>query len=532
MHTGRNPSVWKYVLLAAFLVAGVCALGVDAEIGQEVSVDRHLEDGEEFVIPIQELNRHGGMLFDAKFTPQEGGGRPLTKGTGGPLADPDSPLVFPRNFNRVSAPDANACGGCHAQPFSGGSGDIVANVFVLGQRFDFATFDGEDAVATRGAFDESGGATTLDRIANSRATTGMFGGGYLEMLARQMTADLQAIRDGLGNGQAAPLLAKGVSFGTLMRNIDGSWDVSGVEGLADPSTRSTGADDPPNLIVRPWHQASAVVSLRQFTNNAMNHHHGMQSSERFGDGMDPDGDGFVDELTRADITAVSVWQATLPVPGRLIPSNNEVEDAILNGEAQFAAIGCNNCHVESLPLDNWGWVYTEPNPYNPPGDLQVGDAPTFEVNLNSKVLPGPRLRENPQGVVMVPAYTDMKLHDITSGPDDPNRETLNMHFAAGSDEFFGGNGRFLTKRLWGAGNSGPYFHHGKFTTMREAILAHAGEALAEREAFEALPQYDQDSIVEFLKSLQVLPRDTRALAIDDKGRPIQWPPPGQGQGNN
>jgi len=525
MHTGRNPSVWKYVLLSALLAGGVCAATVRAEIGQEVSVEHHMQDGEEFEVSLQELVRHGGVLFDAKFTPQEGGGRPLTKGTGGGLADPDSPLVFPRNFNRISAPDSNACGGCHAQPFSGGGGDIVANVFVLGQRFDFATFDETDAVATRGALDESGSFATLDTIANSRATTGMFGSGYIEMLARQMTADLQAIRDGLGAGQSAPLMSKGVSYGTLARNVDGTWDLSAVEGLAAPSVRSTGAGDPPNLIVRPWHQASAVISLRQFTNNAMNHHHGMQSSERFGLGVDGDGDGFVDELTRADVTAVSVWQATLPVPGRLIPSNREIEDAVLNGEAQFAAIGCNNCHVEALPLDDWGWIFTEPSPYNPPGDLQVGDAPTLEVNLNSKVLPGPRLHEDPRGVVMVPAYTDMKLHDVTSGPDDPNRETLNMHFPGSSAEFFAGNSRFLTKRLWGAGNTGPYFHHGKFTTMREAILAHAGEALAERMAFEALPKHDQDSIVEFLKSLQVLPRNTRALAIDDQGRPRQWPPP-------
>jgi hypothetical protein len=52
-----------------------------------------------------------------------------------------APLLFPRNFNRISAPDANSCAGCHAVPRVGGGGDIVANVFVLGQRFDFATFD-------------------------------------------------------------------------------------------------------------------------------------------------------------------------------------------------------------------------------------------------------------------------------------------------------------------------------------------------------------------------------------------------------
>jgi hypothetical protein len=41
--------------------------------------------------------------------------------------------------------------------------------------------------------------------------------------------------------------------------------------------------------------------------------------------------------------------------------------------------------------------------------------------------------------------------------------------------------------------------------LREGILAHAGEANAERLAFERLNEYGRDSIIEFLKSLQVLP---------------------------
>src|SRR5262245_26548765 len=66
-------------------------------IGEEISVPRHLTDGEEFVLPLRSLLRHGRTLFSAVWTGQEGGGRPLTKGTGAPLADSSSPLVFPRN---------------------------------------------------------------------------------------------------------------------------------------------------------------------------------------------------------------------------------------------------------------------------------------------------------------------------------------------------------------------------------------------------------------------------------------------------
>lgn len=507
------------LLLAAPLMAQT-----GGGLGREVAVPRHFQDGEEYEVPIQTLLSHGQTLFEAMWTAEEGGGRPLTKGVGAPLADPSDPLVFPRNFNRISAPDANSCAGCHNLPASGGGGDIVANVFVLGQRFDFATFDGGDTVPTRGATDEQGGAPTLQEIANSRATTSMFGSGYLEMLARQITADLRGIRDGIAPSGSAELVSKGISFGMLARGADGSWDVSGVEGLPVMSLQSADAAAPPSLVIHPWHQAGAVVSLRQFSNNAFNHHHGIQSSERFGPDSDADGDGLVSEMTRADMTAVSVWQAVLPVPGRVIPSDRRLRDAVWEGEQLFEQIGCGSCHVSKLPLDNWGWIYSEPNPYNPPGNLRPGEAPVLKVNLNSKVLPPPRLTNPQNQVTWVPAFTDFKLHDITSGPDDPNRETLNMHFPPGSAEFFAGNSRFLTKRLWGVASLRPYFHHGLYTTLRQAVLAHAGEAQASTDAFLALSELEQDFVIEFLKSLQILPPGTRSLAIDDRGRPIQWPP--------
>ena len=87
-----------------------------------------------------------------------------------------------------------------------------------------------------------------------------------------------------------------------------------------------------------------------------------------------------------------------------------------------------------------------------------------------------------------------------------------------------GNCRFLTKRLWGAANEPPFFHHGLFTTLRQSILAHAGEATAARRAFEALPPSERDALVEFLKTLQVLPPGTTDRIVDGAFRPRSWPP--------
>ncbi len=496
-----------------------------AQLGQERAIVTRLQAGEEYTLPLPTVLARGEEIFAANWTIQEGAGRPLSKGTGASLSDQSKPLIFPNNFNRISGPDANSCAGCHNAPFgiAGGGGDIVANVFVLGQRFDFATFDGRDNIPLRGTLDETGVPATLQSIANSRATPGLFGSGYIEMLARQMTTELQAIRNTIEPGMARQLQTKGVSFGQLRRHADGSWDVSAVEGLIPDSLRSTGALDPPTLVICPFHQASSVVSLRQFTNNAFNHHHGMQAAERFGTNIDADADGFVNELTQADITAVTLYQAAMAVPGRVIPRSPVIANAIWTGEQRFDQIGCTSCHVAQLPLDNDGWLYTEPNPFNPAGNAQVGEMPTYRMDLNSAELPLPRLQPV-ENVVHVPAYTDLKLHNITSGEYDPNREGLDMQQVGNGPAMTAGNGYFITRRLWGVANEPPYFHHGLFTTLRQAVEAHAGEATASQQAYMALSEYEQNALIEFLKSLQVLPPGTPHLYVDEFGEPVTWPP--------
>ena len=125
------------------------------------------------------------------------------------------------------------------------------------------------------------------------------------------------------------------------------------------------------MIILPWRQSASAVSLREVTNTLYNRHLGIQTTERFGAGTDPDGDGIVNEVTRADVTAVTVFQATLAVPGRVIPNDPEIERAVSTGERVFEQIRCTTCHVPSIPLDRRGWIYSEPNPYNPPGNLRT-----------------------------------------------------------------------------------------------------------------------------------------------------------------
>ena len=120
-------------------------------------------------------------------------------------------------------------------------------------------------------------------------------------------------------------------------------------------------------------------------------------------------------------------------------------------------------------------------------------------------------------------FVDLKLHDISD--DGESVEPLDMNAIIYTPKFRQGNRRFLTKRLWGCANEPPYYHHGLFTTMRQAVLAHSGEAKESRAAFQSSSEYEQDSLIEFLKSLQVLPIGTKDRIVDENYHKRQWPPP-------
>ncbi|MCA8962904.1 MAG: hypothetical protein KDC38_20415, partial [Planctomycetes bacterium] len=154
---------------------GSSATAAAEAAGESPVMDRHLDQDELEAgsVPLTEILDHGEKLFAANFNELDGAGRPETTGTGGTR----EAHSMPENFNRISAPDANSCAGCHNSPRIGGGGDNVANVFVLGQRLPFVNFDGE-------AGDDHQN-QDLDTVANERNTLGMFGSGYVELLARE-----------------------------------------------------------------------------------------------------------------------------------------------------------------------------------------------------------------------------------------------------------------------------------------------------------------------------------------------------------
>jgi hypothetical protein len=203
-------------------------------------LDQHDIDAGRF--SLEDLLQKGRALFVASFNSLDGAGRPEATGNGTPTMR--ARREFPDNFNRSSGPEANSCSGCHNLPRAGGGGDNVANVFVLAQLNDFT----EDISPNTG---------------DERNTLGMWGSGAIEMLAREMTADLQGLRHQAlqqaattGQPVTLPLLTKGISFGQITAKPDGSTDDSKIEGVDK------------DLIIKPFHQKGVVISVRQFTVNA------------------------------------------------------------------------------------------------------------------------------------------------------------------------------------------------------------------------------------------------------------------------
>src|SRR5262245_906009 len=223
----------------------------------------------------------------------------------------------------------------------------------------------------------------------------MNGSGAIEMLAREMTADLQALRQlainnarQTGMDNTVSLSAKGVLFGQLTARPDGSVDASRVEGVD------------PDLVIKPFHQKGVVNSVRVFTVNAYNHHHDMQPVERFGVGQkdnkgniittnDFDEDGVPDELTVGDITAATIFQAAMNITGRVIPSDSIRRAAAGRGESLFEDIGCADCHRPTLPLESS--LFSEPNPFNLLGNLRLQDVGHPIVFDLTSDIPSPRL---------------------------------------------------------------------------------------------------------------------------------------------
>jgi cytochrome c peroxidase len=405
--------------------------------------------------PVTQAIADGKKLFKAKFNLADGAGRPESTGDSKPTPRTSAGVVF----QRIAGPDANSCAGCHNDPTVGGSGEFVANTFVGAHLSDPPSL------------------SVAAQITNERNTVTLFGSGVLELVAREMTEELHERRDAAiararqsGSPVIADMLAKTTQFGTITAHPDGYVDYGRLEGVDY------------TLIVRPFGVKGVAASLREFTTFALNQHHGIQPVERFGwerTGRDDfDGDGHVAEFSIGQVTAMVLFQATLPMPNRTAPVPAQP------GLATFTEIGCANCHTPRTRLTSN--VFAGPGPYNRPGAMSTRDA-TAIVRTPLDI---PR-HEDGYAVSM---YSDLKRHRMC---DAEVRHFCNEQIRQDNVE----QELFMTMRLWDLATSAPYGHRGDCGTLSEAILAHGGEARPAREKFVKLSDDEKRALIAFLLSL-------------------------------
>ncbi len=421
-----------------------------------------------------ELQQRGKALFAARFTRLDGTGRTMATQAIVPTkrARPARAL-----FQRMAGLDSNACTSCHNVPMAGGAGDFTVNVFIS-EGFTNADFDSIDP-----------------QFSNERNTNHLFGAGLIELLAREMTADLQSIRT-LAAKQARQsaktvkmaLETKGVSFGTISVEPDGMVDLSGLDGVDT------------DLVIRPFSQKGVMTSLRQFTVNALNHHHGIQAVERFGvrwtGESDFDEDGVDNELSYGDVSALVAWQATLKPPIGETPDSIEWREASATGGQLFDEIGCNSCHRRELPLTSL--KFSDPGPLDAAGTLRDGEDGIPSVYDLALLDWAQTLKRNEKGEILVPLFGDLKRHRIA---DQKHAEFGNELLA----QRFVDRDIFMTAELWGIASTAPYGHRGNLTTLDEAIRAHGGKGNTAARAYENLASKERSALIAFLKILVITP---------------------------
>lgn len=422
------------------------------------------------VLPLKEFIDNGKTLFGTAFNILDGAGRPNSTGD----SKPTNRRRPSAEFNRIAGPDASACADCHNRPSQGGAGGFAATTFV-GAHFSDPPTLSIDLART-----------------NERNTITVFGSGAIEMIAREMSEDLRnsykeaAIRAETQQIEVVlKLRTKGVDFGQITVRPDGTYGTESIDGVD------------PDLVVKPFGVKGVAVSLREFSNFALNQHHGIQSEERFGwtrtGTRDFDGDGVNNEFTIGQLSALTLYQASLPLPIRAAYTTPSVEQLSKLGETRFHDIGCTRCHIPSLPLKS-AW-FLEPNPFNRPGSLVPRDV-SGQIAMPFNFKTNAAYKKDSTGNTRIMAYTDLKRHTICDN-EDPYfcNEKIRQDFVPTE--------KFLTAKLWDVGTARMYGHQGRLTTVSEAIYHHSGEAKKEKKSYLALPKEDQRSIVMFLKSLRV-----------------------------
>jgi hypothetical protein len=467
--------------------------GIRKSYTQEIGVGRgdvFTPNSSAFIIardPARAIRR-GRQIFQRKFQ--------LKQGLGPTTNDGEGNVNLVGGDPSIAAGLSDSCAGCHGRPrgSAGHGGDVVTRP-------------------------------------DSRDAPHLFGLGLQEQLGDEITRSLRGIRTGasaaaMASDPPAPvsraLVAKGINYGTITANPDGTFDTSGVVGVD------------PDLRVRPFFAQGGTVSIREFLVGAFNAEMGLEAADpdlalasRGGSvqtpsGMllngrtdrvegppapsptaDPDGDGHVNEIPVSIVDFMEFYLLNY-----FKPALAEQTTEAMMGRAVFSQIGCSSCHIATLTINTDRRVAdldtvfddVQGNPFNrlfaTAAPLMLGGLAGIDDGSGFPTL------KQPAGAPFVVRnfFADMKRHDL--GP--------NFHERNYEGSF---TNLFITEPLWGVGTTAPYGHDGRSPSLEDVILRHGGEAQATRDAFAALSSTAKGWVFSFLHSLVLFPPDDTASTL-------------------
>ena len=481
----------------ALLLATPAISSAETDIGKLYQGDFRLQQNELYELSRDELRLAGMRMFTNPFLKSQGfGDGDDLEPTG--AQGRRGTLQANGTFQRIGGLDAQTCLECHSiisrrtVPMTFGIGGVGGvNNTVLGAGGN--TFVDLDLSNPKSNFEKK---KNIDgRVINPPF---IFGAGGVELIANEMTAELQAQLVAAPNGATTALSAKGVSFGSVTKDaagnivVDANGNAVGAEGTAklNPLTAS-GYHNEEFMVVAPFGRKGDEKSTRTFDIGALSFHFGMgvtvsASDEEFvfdsyGEEVqvtttDHDLDGVHDEVTQGELSALSAFVATAQTPHQ-----KKLNISAERGKALMANIGCTVCHRPKMESNSPLLGLRFPEVANDPSKNVY-----TQLDMTEKPM---KFKENEIGGITVPLFADLKRHYM--GP---------------SLEEFNGDGMFTTMRLWGVADTAPYLHDGRALTIRDAIEEHGADDTSEAHdavtAFKNLSAESQDDVLEFLDTLR------------------------------
>ena len=293
-------------------------------------------------------------------------------------------------------------------------------------------------------------------VISRRHTPAVWGFGLIDAIPDQEILRNQALgRDGVNGvanwGREMQALAAGPTAADPQLHIRGTVRVGRFGWKSQTATLSQFSAEPFGIELG----ISTVFFPQEFTPQGLRFGHELPAGCDVADSI-PNDDEEEDSL------ALYAFQALVAPPPRL-----PIQGRARAGEVLFDRIGCASCHTPTLRT-----------------------GPVYRLRTEDGFIRVPQLENRDAHL-----YSDLLTHDMGDTLADNGGTTIGRVMARADGR------RWRTTPLWGLRFKNALLHDGRTASVREAILAHGGEAQNARDRFASLPASRQDHLIEFLNRL-------------------------------